>query len=136
MRRLSWGVWGLLLLLVMPNTARAGFLGLGDGATEVKQERYDNGNLKLELRSRDGVIVRKRAFYRNGQVKLDHQYQDGDPVRMRNYYENGHLQSVWTKNNGVTKYYDQQGKLRSVVDLKRNSLNRGLKPSYLFRGGK
>jgi len=98
----------------------------------IKKEYYDNGNPKLYLRFKNELIVRKKAYYRNGRVREDWVYRDGELLRIAHYYESGRLYSVWTKKSGVTKYYEPDGRLRTTVDLRPESLNPDLPSSLIF----
>ena len=133
MRRQFLGVIALAFVFLAGSSAMAAMKSSNKNG--VQREYFDNGQPRLELRYKNGLLYRKRAFYRNGRVKLDYRYRGHEAVKMVNFYENGKLESIWTKKSGVTKYYHPNGELRVEVDNNKNNINKGLKSSYIFSNG-
>ena len=84
--------------------------------TGVQKEYYDNGKLQSEVKFKEGKVIKKRFFYNNGRLQYEAKYKNGILLARRTFYENGNLQSLWTPKLKVTKYYNEDGSLRAVVD--------------------
>lgn len=118
MRRVGVVTW--LLLLVMASAC--------DRSVEVKKDRWENGNLKSELRYENGMLNGRSSWYfANGKPQMEVDYRDNKmDGRCQRWYENGFLmEESWYKDgvqdsvcfgyslNGilVQECYYQDGKL-------------------------
>lgn len=84
---------------------------------DVVKSYYDNGNLKSELRYKDGMLNGECAwYYSNGSIRMKSHYDmnvlSGETIM---WYENGNIQSrYFAKNNeydSVFESYNVNGKL-------------------------
>lgn len=107
--------------VVCPNSEREHISGqlfrninTNEIVTGIVKKYYDNGQLHVETKVRNGKAVRGKVYYKNGRLLLDAPSSFGEG-KTKAYYENGNLMTEGYfkngKQEGLWKAYNMNGVL-------------------------
>ena len=102
----------LLILICLPM--------IGFGQNDIEKTYYENGNLKSEITTNNGISDGlSKLYYESGELRTKGFFKHGiEHSIWSSYYENGKLkiEAEWKdgKPNGIWKYYDEKSLLIKI----------------------